>query len=502
MVPLDPKLYTAEQVRELDRRAITDHGIPGYELMQRAGQAAFVHLQRMLVGADRSQDQAGRRILVACGGGNNGGDGYVIATLAKTKGYPVDVVALVPPEKLQGDALRAAAAWRSLGGVTCSVKQIDLAGYDAIVDAILGTGLQRPVEGAFHELIELINATSCPVLAVDIPSGLNADTGRPMGVAVEADATVTFVGMKQGLFTGRAADYVGRLYYERLDVPDAVFNMQPPSAELITESEISKVLPPRPRSSHKGDFGHVLVIGGDMGMGGAACMAGLGALRVGAGLVTIATRRAHAATLVSGSPELMSHGVEAPEELESLLRKATVIAVGPGLGRTEWARGLLAKALDSRQPLVVDADGLNLLAEEPVARGNWVLTPHPGEAARLLNMDTSDVQYDRFAGVRALAARYGGTAVLKGAGTLVVSKGSPSVGVCALGNPGMASGGMGDILTGVIAGLLSQTGDLTAAARTGVWLHARAADKASEQGERGMLATDLLPLIRQFANPG
>lgn len=501
MLPPNARLYTAGQVRELDRRAIQDYGIPGYELMQRAGRAAFLHLERMLMETGGPGSQAGCRVLVACGGGNNAGDGYVIAALAKTKGYAVDVVALAYPEKLQGDALQAAQAWHKLGGRIRTLEQVEFSGYDVIVDAVLGTGLQRPVEGVFRNLIEQINAAACRVLAVDIPSGLNADTGQPLGVAVKADVTVTFIAMKQGLFTGRAADYTGRVHYETLDVPDTVLEAQLPSAELIMENEAGKVLPPRPRSAHKGDFGHVLIIGGDMGMAGAVYMAGSGALRVGAGLVSIATRRAYVSSLVSGRPELMCHGVEAPEELEPLLEKATVVAIGPGLGRAPWAQGLLAKALQSRQPLVVDADGLNLLAEEPVARGNWILTPHPGEAARLLGSNAAAVQTDRFMAVRALAGRYGGTIVLKGAGTLVVSAERHAVGVCPLGNPGMASGGMGDILTGVIAGILAQTGDLKAAARVGVWLHAWAADCAAEQGERGMSAMDLLPFIRELANP-
>lgn len=501
MLPLNPRLYTAEQVRELDRCAIQDYGIPGYELMQRAGRAAFIHLQRMLAGADGTGSEAGCRVLVACGGGNNGGDGYVIASLAKAKGYAVDVVALIPLEKLRGDALRAAQAWHKLGGQILTVEQIEISGYDVIVDAILGTGLQRPVEGMFRDLIELINQSDCPVLSVDIPSGLNANTGQPLGVAVKADATVTFIGMKQGLFTGRAADYTGTVNYDSLNVPASVLDVQLPSAEMITENEAKRTLQPRPRSAHKGYYGHVLVIGGDTGMAGAVYMAGSGALRAGAGLVSIATRRIHASSFGGERPELMCQGVEKPEELEPLLEKASVIAIGPGLGRTDWARGLLAKALDSRQPLVIDADGLNLLSEDPISRSNWILTPHPGEAARLLGTHTSNIQDDRFAAVRALADRYGGTIVLKGAGTLVASEGQPVIGVCSLGNPGMASGGMGDVLTGVIAGLLAQIGDLAVAARVGVWLHARAADYAAGQGERGMLAMDLLPFIRQFANP-
>lgn len=502
MFPLNSKLYTAAQVREMDHCAIQDHGIPGYELMQRAGRAAFVYLERMLTGAGEQEGGSGRRILVVCGGGNNAGDGYVIAALAKTRGHAVDVVALIPPDRLRGDALQAAQAWHKLGGWTRALEQAGFSGYDAIVDAILGTGLQRPVEGAFRDAIERINGAACPVVAVDIPSGLNADTGQPMDIAVKADATVTFVGMKQGLFTGRAPDYTGTVHYETLAVPDAVLNAQPPAAELIGENEARRVLPPRARSAHKGDFGHVLVIGGDLGMAGAAYMAGSGALRAGAGLASIATRQAHVASFVGGRPELMCHGVEAPEELEPLLERATVIAIGPGLGRTAWAQRLLAKALKSRHPLVMDADALNLLAENPVARANWILTPHPGEAARLLGTRSSDVQNDRFAAVRRLTGRYGGTVVLKGAGTLVASAERQVVGVCYLGNPGMASGGMGDVLTGVIAGIVAQTGDFTAAARVGVWVHARAADRAAEQGERGMIATDLLPFILQSANPG
>lgn len=502
MFPLNSKLYTAAQVREMDRYAIQDHGIPGYELMQRAGHAAFVYLERMLTEKGGKEGKSERRILAVCGGGNNAGDGYVIAALAKTRGCAVDVVALTPPDQLQGDALQAAQAWHKLGGRTQTLEQAQFTGYDAIVDAILGTGLRRPVEGAFRDAIERINGSTCPVLAVDIPSGLNADTGQPLGIAVKAVATVTFIGMKQGLFTGRAADYTGRVYYETLAVPDAVLDMQLPAAELIGEREASRVLSARTRSAHKGDFGHVLVIGGDSGMAGAIYMAGSGALRAGAGLVSIATRQDHVSSVVGGRPELMCHGVEAPDELEPLLERATVIAIGPGLGRTGWAQGLLAKALESQQPVVMDADALNLLAENPVARGNWILTPHPGEAARLLATHASDIQNDRFAAVRMLAGRYGGTVVLKGAGTLVASAEREAVGVCALGNPGMASGGMGDVLTGVIAGILAQTGDLSAAARVGVWVHARAADWAAERGERGMAATDLLPFIRRSVNPG
>jgi NAD(P)H-hydrate epimerase len=491
------KLYRAQQVRELDRYVIEDFGIPAYELMQRAARATFGYVQLML-----PQDPGQHRILVVCGGGNNGGDGYLIAALAKTKAYAVDLVALVPEEKLQGDVLTAAREWRGNGGRILAADAVDIDAYNLIIDAILGTGLQRPVEGAYRNIIEQINRASCPVLAVDIPSGLHADTGSVMGIAVKAKATVSFIGLKQGLFTGQAVDYCGKVYYEALDVPAGVFDKQISSAEIITEDSLGTVLSPRRRNTHKGNFGHLLIIGGDTGMAGAVTMAGIAALRCGAGLVSIATRKEHATLPVTYHPELMCHGIERAQELTALLEKATVVAVGPGLGQSAWAKSLFAKVLDSALPLIVDADALNLLARDPVSRSHWVLTPHPGEAARLLGMNTPAVQADRFAAAQALCRQYAGHIVLKGAGTLIASHDSQTLAVCTAGNPGMASGGMGDVLTGVIAGIAAQTGDLAIAARSGVCLHAQAADQAAAQdGERGLLATDLLPFIRRLANP-
>jgi len=284
-------------------------------------------------------------------------------------------------------------------------------------------------------------------------------------------------------------------------VPERAYRGVPPAARRLTAAAVARWLPRRPRAAHKGRFGHVLVVGGAPGMVGAACLAGEAAARAGAGLVSLAVHPAQAAGLAARRPELMVHPVEGPEALAPLLERATVAAVGPGLGRDPWARALLDQVLESGLPLVADADALNLLADQPVRHEGWVLTPHPGEAARLLGLEgPAAVQAARFGAVEALAERYGGVAVLKGAGTLV--HGPEGTWVCDAGNPGMASGGMGDLLTGLIAGLRAQGLEAWQAAAAGVWVHARAGDlAAAEGGERGLLASDLLPWLRPLLNP-
>jgi ADP-dependent NAD(P)H-hydrate dehydratase / NAD(P)H-hydrate epimerase len=490
-------LYRTAQVRELDRSVLEVQGIAGYELMQRAGRAVHAFIRRQYPGFYARH----ARILIVCGGGKNGGDGYVIARLLHQDGYKVDVAPLVAAEKLQGDTLSAVRDWRSCHASEVALAQLDLSSYDLIVDALLGTGLQRPVNADFAEAIHLINRASCPVIAVDIPSGLQADTGQPFPIAVIADHTMTFIGRKQGLYTGRAADYCGRIHFDDLQAPADIYKHIQPAARLLEASAVFSSLSSRRPSAHKGDNGHVLVVGGDIGMQGAAQMTGLAALRSGAGLTSIATRRTHAAVLNAHHPELMSWPVERAAALSPLLNKATVIALGPGLGRAAWGKQLFTRVLTADHPLVVDADGLNWLATKPARRVNWVLTPHPGEAARLLNVSVSEVQADRYAAVRALAERYQAVTVLKGSGTLIAAFDEPLIWVCARGHSGMASGGMGDVLTGIIAGLLAQGMNPLAAAKAAVWLHARAAERvAAADGGRGMLATDLLPELRRLLN--
>lgn len=485
-------LYRADQVRELDRIAIEECGIAGATLMERAGQAAFSMLRKRWPEA--------RDITVVCGVGNNGGDGYVIARLARESGLSVRIMTLGDTDKLHGDALAMARAWGAVGGETESLIALPEK-TDVIVDAVLGTGLERKVSGDWAQALDRINRHRAPVLAVDLPSGLHSDTGKVLGIAVRASATVSFIGLKQGMFTGEGPEYCGDLSFDALQVPARIYARQILSARRIDWEKQSKLLQIRPRTAHKGRFGHVLVIGGDLGFSGAPRMTAEASARTGAGLVTVATRPEHAALLNLARPELMCHAVSAPAELEPLLERASVVAIGPGLGRSDWSRSLWQRVLSTDKPLVVDADALNLMAAEPVWRDAWVLTPHPGEAARLLGCTTDKIQADRFGAVRRLREKYGGICVLKGAGSLVQGDSARPPAVCTDGNPGMASGGMGDVLTGIVAGLLAQGIGSEDAACMGVCLHGAAADAAARQGERGLLAGDLMPQIRTLVNP-
>jgi NAD(P)H-hydrate epimerase len=490
-------IWTPEAVRTLDRTATSAFGIAGYELMTRAAEAVCA--------AATARWPDARRWVVICGAGNNGGDGYVIARLARQRGRDVRVCSLVDPSQLAGDA---ATAWRDFataGGVPQPFGPGLLADADLIIDALLGTGLARPVTGEFRAAIDAINAAGRPVVAVDIPSGLDASTGHPAGVAVRADLTVTFVGRKLGLYLGDGPDYTGPLQFADLGVPPEVvdragFRGQAP-LRLFTTEELPRLLPRRAATAHKGRFGHVLVVGGNTGMSGAVRLAGEAALRSGAGLVSVATRPPHAALLPLVRPELMCHGISAPDELAPSLARATVVALGPGLGQDDWARGLLAAVLATPLPLVLDADALNLLAGSGVRRADWILTPHPGEAGRLLGCSSSDVQRDRPAALKALLEQYGGTVVLKGCGTLVGEAGQRPW-LVARGNPGMATAGMGDVLTGVIAGLVAQAGtpgaDIAAAA---AFVHGAAGDAAARAGQRGMVASDVLTRLQPWLNP-
>ena len=485
-------LYRAEQVRELDRTAIEDHGIPGEELMESAGRAAYELL--------RGRWPDAREITVVCGAGNNGGDGYVVARLARTDGLKARVIQLGDEQRLRGDALTMATRYREGNGTVEAFQRVP-EGTDLIVDAILGTGLEREVTGAWAEVIDAINAHPAPVLAIDIPSGLHSDLGRVLGTAVKAEATVSFIGLKQGMFTGAGPDCCGEILFDGLQVPAVVYSGQVLSARRLDWTKLRGLLDRRPRDANKGSFGHVLVVGGAPGFSGAARLTGEGALRTGAGLVTVATHPKHAAFLNLNRPELMCAGVEGPAQLEPFLERATVVAVGPGLGQGSWGKQLLGWVLGSGLPLVVDADALNLLAESPTVHDNWVLTPHPGEAGRLLGVDTGAIQSDRYGSVRRLHERFGGIAVLKGAGTLVQGPSHRPTGVCDGGNPGMATAGTGDLLTGMIAALIAQGLALEDAAAAGVCLHAAAGDAAARGGERGLLASDLFEQIRVLVNP-
>ncbi|MBK8307205.1 MAG: NAD(P)H-hydrate dehydratase [Gammaproteobacteria bacterium] len=489
-------LYTAEQVRALDRAAIVEQGIPGCVLMERAGRAVFDV-------ARKYYPDSGLHIV--CGTGNNGGDGFVVARLAADRGVPARIALVGDAGRIGGDARLAFDAAIAAGVSIAPWGEQAPGEGELIVDAVLGTGLSGPVKELQAKVIEAINGSELPVIAVDIPSGLCSDTGAVRGVAVRAAHTISFIGRKRGLYTGAAADLRGVLHFHDLGVPPATYRGVVPGAELLSLGSLLAALPARPRTAHKGRFGHVLVIGGAPGMAGAAAMAAEAAARCGAGLVSVATHASSVAPIVARCPELMAHAVAFVHELEPMLARATVLVVGPGLGRGPWAQQMLQRALAAGLPTVLDADALNALAAGEADARPWrdqlLLTPHPGEAARLLTMPVTQVNDDRFAALRRLADPTA-VVVLKGAGTLVSTQDAElPVGVCPYGNPGMATGGMGDVLSGILGALLAQGAGRELAARLGVCLHGRAADLAAqESGERGLLATDLLPWLRRLLN--
>jgi NAD(P)H-hydrate epimerase len=488
-------IYSAKDVRELDRRASAELGVPSFELMSRAGGAALRALRRRWPDA--------RAIVVLTGAGNNAGDGLVVARLAKAEGLDVRVLAASPPERLKGDSKRALQECVATGIAVARFAGLERsmgAASPIIVDALLGIGADRPLAGEFAAAVAAANSSGAPILALDVPSGLHADTGWPLGDAIRATATVSFVALKQGLYLGCACDYTGDVELADLGLPADLARGLEPALTRLELPELARALPPRPRSAHKGTSGRLLLVGGGPGMSGAIRLASEAALRVGAGLVYVATHSDSAAAVRAGRAEAIVHSIAAASDLDELLDLADAAVVGPGLGRSDWARACLERVLGSGLPLVADADALNAVAAAPVARGNWVITPHPGEAARLLGSSVEEVERDRLASVRALAARYDAIAVLKGPNTLVADRSGPPA-VCARGNPGMASGGMGDVLSGVIGGLLVQTRDVPTSARAGALLHALAGDDAATNGQRGTLAADLMPHLRRWANP-
>ena len=493
---LPDKLYTTANVSELDRLAIEDGGIPATTLMRRAGSACVDVLM--------ARWPAATNVWVMCGGGNNAGDGYVIAGLLAERHCQVSVRILGDPAK---GSLAARAAYEyclQAGVVPLPFDSEEVITADVVVDALLGIGVRGELRSAYRQLIQRLNQFCLPVLAVDIPSGLCADTGVKLGDAVRADLTVTFLGLKRGLFTEDGPDCAGDIVFDPLGLTDDISQQVVCSTEKLRFSSLLKALPKRPRNAHKNRFGHVLVVGGDQGMGGAVAMSAEAALRSGAGLVSVATHPAHATALLGRCPELMVRGIQAGSELTDLMARASVIVLGPGLGQSDWSRMLFDHVIETdtktAQSMVVDADGLNLLAQRPERRDSWVLTPHPGEASRLLGRSTRSI--DRFADIARIQSEYGGVVVLKGVGSLVAD--GEKLSLCPYGNPGMATAGMGDILSGIIAALLAQAESLglTAmqATQLAVATHALAGDAAAVDGQRGMLATDTLPHIRRLLN--
>jgi hydroxyethylthiazole kinase-like uncharacterized protein yjeF len=494
-------IYSAAQVRALDAHEIEKRQVPSYTLMTRAAEGALRILRARWPGA--------RRITVVCGAGNNGGDGYVLARLARAAGLDALVLAATPPDKLRGDARRAQSEWMAAGGAAPAFAADEslrlMAGSDLIVDGLLGLGLAGPPRAESLAVIHAINSARRPVLALDLPSGVDADTGAVHEAAVRADVTVCFVALKSGLFLGGGPEHAGVVLLEDLGVVAPPLPEFRPLLSRIDESGLARHLPPRRRDSHKGSHGRVLVIGGGNGMPGALRLAGEAALRAGAGLVTVAGSPENLVAVTASRPELIYLPVGSGGSLDEAIRGADVVAIGPGLGRDDWSQRLWATVLRADGiPVVVDADALNLLALSPVKLpADWILTPHPGEAGRLLGSDAREVQADRLGAARELQARFGAVVVLKGAGTLVANAaaGATELAICERGNPGMATAGMGDVLTGVVAGLRAQLDDSALAARLAVLVHALAGDSAAQGGQRGLIASDVIAELRGWVNP-
>ncbi|MFC0336223.1 NAD(P)H-hydrate epimerase [Kushneria avicenniae] len=493
------RLYSAGQVQALDQSTIAQ-GVPGFTLMMQAGRAALDEIVRRW--------PAARRLCILCGGGNNGGDGYVVAALARRQGLEVQLLALRAPDQLQGEAGEAVRFARESGVIIENWHQdVEIpVDTDVIVDALLGTGTRGEIRAPFDDAIACINRSSAPVVALDIPSGLNADTGALLGETVEAVLTVTFIARKFGLYTGQAPDVTGEIVLAPLAVAESTLSESDYVGELLEAARLQGTLPRRRPTTHKGHCGHLLVVGGQPGFGGSTIMSAETAARLGAGLVSLATASVHIPPALTRCPEMMVHEARNGLDLESLVDKATAVLIGPGLGQGAWGQGLMQTVMNAAGPRLVDADGLHLLAAGYAGerRDDWILTPHPGEAAMLLDCSVAEVQADRYQAALNLHRRYGGVIVLKGAGTLVIGgEGPEACFISPFSNPGMASGGMGDVLGGMIASLLVQGLSPLEAAASGVLIHGLAADDAArEHGERGLLASDLACYARRRANPG
>lgn len=488
-----PRVYSGDETRALDRRAIDEFGIAGFVLMHRAGVAAFRHL--------RARWPDAKRITVVCGAGNNAGDGYVVAGVAAAAGIGAQVVQVGDPARVSGDAGKALEfAREQLGDPALAAEapdswQVD---GDVVVDALLGTGVRGEVRPGFRRAIDRVNASGVPVLALDLPSGIDADTGAALTPApVRADVTVTFVAPKLGLVTGAGVDYVGEVRLETLDIPEAVHS-NAEGVPVLDGSALSRLQ--RNASSHKGQFGRLLILGGDEGMGGAIILAGGAALRSGAGLVTVGTAEENRAPILARYPELMARAVE-PADVADLVQQADAVVVGPGLGQSAWGTAVcqttLTAARQHSTPLLIDADALNCIARlELAVPPRSFITPHPGEAGRLLGLSAAQVQSQRPDAALQLSSLGGGcVAALKGAGTLI-AEADKLAGICLGGNPRMATPGSGDVLSGIGGALLARGFAPLDAAKLAVWLHARAGDEAALKTESALLASDIIGSIR------
>jgi len=504
------KLITAEQMRELDRIAIRERGIPSLDLMERAGKAVARCAASIIADGNLR-----KRALLFAGKGNNGGDAFVAARYLEIEGIKTRTVLLANKNDISGDAKENLQRLEEMGADLVEAETsgalagiLESAADDAlIIDGILGTGVSGNVSGHLAEAISLINDLRKLVVAIDVPSGLDAASGRTCGVAVRALATVTMGLPKTGLVRADGIEQSGRIRVADIGIPADMILNAPSAGELIVEQDLFNLFPPRKRASHKGDYGRILIVAGSPGMTGAACLAASAAMRAGSGLVTVATPKnlnpileaklTEAMTLPLPETAAGALGKKAGEEILRAADRFDIVAIGPGLSRhPETARMVRTLVEEIRTPMLVDADGLNAIAEDVYIlkkiKSPVILTPHPGEMARLTKKSAAGILSDRIAAAEEFARGYGVTLVLKGAMTIVADA-EGRVSINASGNPGMASGGSGDVLSGVIASLWGQGMSPAYAARAGAFIHGDAGDRAMLAiGERALVATDII----------
>ena len=493
------KLYTASETRKIDNLAIKEKGVSGYSLMQMAAEFTLDVILREFSPVEE--------LIIFCSKGKNSGDGFLLGSFAKEFGLEVTIVMSNTSNVLKGVSRKAFEEMKDAKVKiisTKSVEKLKVSNKAVIVDALIGTGLKGNLRKNIKESILALNklGVKLPVLSLDIPSGINPDTGDADDIAVYADITATFVAQKRGCFTSVGKKFSGEIVYSDLEIPKNLFSKITSTSYVVDyEDSISKVVY-REQDAHKGHFGNVVIVGGDRGLGGAGLLSSRAAVYSGAGLTSLVTRPEHVSASLVSCPEVMVKGVDSGQDIEEHLVKPDVIAIGPGLGQSAWSEQMIQRVFWEAEKrdisVIMDADALNLLTKLKLSSNlpkRLILTPHPGEAARLLNTSVAVIESNRFSAAAKIQKKFNATVVLKGSGTVICHKsgGTQKWGICDSGNPGMATGGMGDVLTGIIAGLLAQGLTLKEAAEAGVDLHAKAADQASlEFGEAGLTSSDVI----------
>ncbi|MFT5703366.1 MAG: NAD(P)H-hydrate epimerase [Rickettsiales bacterium] len=469
------KLFSTSQIREIENHIYDVLKIDEYNLMFAAGESILDFILKKNL--NKNQE-----IYVFCGSGNNGGDGFIVAALLKKNGFKVNVIE-VGNFHNQSDIAKKAQEFALNNDVKLLPfhKDLEINDDSIIIDAIFGIGLKGEVKEDAKFAIQKINNSKSYVIAADISSGLCANSGNILGVSVQANATITFLGLKQGLFLNNGLQVSGKIILSNLGVEYGTFLAGLKSNyNILDKNKIENLIPQRKKDSHKGDFGHLLVVGGQLGMGGAVLMAAKAALKIGSGRVTILTKKENYGAIISHLPNVMVDFYENEEDLKRIIKDKDIIAIGPGLGKSDWAKELVEFFIKSDLPKIIDADALNLISEgNHIDLKNSIITPHPTEASRLLGLSTKEIQNNRVDSIKNLNNKYNCVSVLKGSGSLIFD--NKNLVICPYGNPKMAVAGMGDVLTGIIAGFACQKLDLFSSAIIGVYVHGLAGDKTAEK---------------------